>query len=207
MKPHIQYLRYVVLHKLYVLRAGLAIAKHVGRPQSRIAWLWRLLVHDLSKFSRAEWSPYVTNFYGARSKFADNEPGARQEARERHLAFQRAWLHHIHANDHHWQHHVLLEDSGKTIVLIPPAVLVYEMVADWLAAGPKALRAHSMAEAVAETIVWYAANHRQMQMRDLVRGTAESILHTLAEVYGVKNAAQDIESAQRARASIVIPGR
>lgn len=202
MRAHLRYLKYVLLHKFYVLRAGLAIWKVMGDAghDNLISWTWRLLVHDYSKFSRAEWSPYVATFYIESSK-----DGAEMRARQ--MAFNAAWLHHIHHNPHHWQHHILLEDSGKTIVLIPPAVLVFEMVADWLAAGPKALRAHTMAEAVAETIVWYAANHQRMQMRDIVRSTAESILKTLADRYGVTNAATEIDRAQQSRASITIPGR
>jgi hypothetical protein len=235
-RPHLKYLRYVLLHKFYVLRAGLAIRKVIGDTGKEVfvAWLWRLLVHDLSKFGRAEWSPYVANFYGpgaldvAEAKMRrENEeridmggtPYSDAEFREgasmlratierdRKAAFNAAWLHHIHVNPHHWQHHILHEDSGKVLVLVPDAVLVFEMVADWLGAGPKALRAHSMAEAVAETIVWYAGNHRQMQMRTIVKDTAESILLALSAHYGVSDAAQEIESAARARASITIPGR
>lgn len=207
MTAHLRYLRYVVLHKLYVLRAGLAIAKRVGVPVSWPAWVWRLLIHDRSKFSRAEWTPYVETFYGSRSAYAHNDPRAKREALDSAAAFNAAWLHHIHRNAHHWQHHILHQDSGKTIVLTPPAVLVYEMVADWLAAGPKALRAHSIDDAVSETIVWYAANHRQMMMREIVKNTAESILHELATVYGILDAARALNAARDARVSIVIPGR
>lgn len=236
MTAHLRYLKYVVLHKLYVLRAGLAIRKHVGIEVNMLAWLWRLLVHDLSKFGRAEWGPYVAMFYGEKAEVIaerrgtawktlsedshgpmspEAEAGHREGirrlvadiTRDRKAAFNAAWLHHIHANPHHWQHHILHEDSGKTIVLVPPAVLVWEMVADWLAAGPKALRAHSMAEAVAETIVWYAANHRQMMMREHPKAMAEFILTALAEHYGIASAAKEIESAARTRVSITIPGR
>lgn len=44
MKPHIQYLWYVIRHKFFVFQAGLRL----GVP------LWQLLIHDLSKFSPAE---------------------------------------------------------------------------------------------------------------------------------------------------------
>jgi hypothetical protein len=51
---HWQYLKYVVRHKWFVLVAGL----HVGAP------LWRLLIHDWSKFLPCEWRPYAAFFYG-----------------------------------------------------------------------------------------------------------------------------------------------
>lgn len=200
MTPDLKYLRYVLAHKFYVFRAGLAIRKVCQVPEPLWRWVWRLLVHDLSKFSPAEWTPYVDQFYG-------DEPEAMSAKLERQRRFNAAWLHHIHANPHHWQHHILHEDSGKVIVLIPHAALVHEMVADWLAAGPKALRAHTMGEAVAETIAWYARVYKAQQMREIVRQTAESLLLQLAEHYGVAAMAQDIRSAQATRASITIPGR
>ena len=47
MKAHLRYLGYVLRHKWFVLVAGLK----VGAP------LWRLLIHDWSKFTAAEWGP------------------------------------------------------------------------------------------------------------------------------------------------------
>lgn len=210
--PHLRYLRYVLLHKFYVLRAGLAIAKVRGAPEARLRWWWRLLVHDWSKFTRAEWTPYVDRFYGETpitlGRQGERERVAlKQWLREANTRFNAAWLHHIHRNPHHWQHHILHEDSGKVLVLVPHAALAYEMVADWLAAGPKVLRAHTMAEAVAETIAWYARMHDKQLLRGLVRAAVEACLLDLAEHYGVTQAATAIQSAQRARASITIPGR
>lgn len=48
------YLRYVIRHKWFVLIAGL----RVGAP------LWRLIIHDWSKFLPCEWRPYAKFFYG-----------------------------------------------------------------------------------------------------------------------------------------------
>ena len=164
-------------------------------------------MHDLSKFSRAEWSPYVAHFYGKRSQFTDSEPGARREAFDRIAAFNAAWLHHIHVNPHHWQYHVLHEDSGKMIVLLPDSVLVDEMLADWLSAGPKVAFTMSMQDKIAMTIVWYAENSPRMMLRDPVRQRVEATLCALAESSGVADAAREIKSMQRARQSIAIPGR
>lgn len=217
-RPHAKYLRYVLLHKFYVFRAGLAIRKVIGVPEPTWRWVWRLLVHDLSKFRPSEWMPYATYFYGDAPVIAFGDarvllPGAvgpdqaAEITRTRKAKFQAAWLWHIHRNPHHWQHHILHEDSGKTFILVPPAPLAYEMVADWLAAGPKALTAHTMAEAVAETIVWYAGVYKAQQMREIVRTTAENILSALSIEYGITEAAQQITAAKATRASITIPGR
>jgi hypothetical protein len=53
-KAHLHYLRYLVRHKWFVLQAGLK----TGAP------LWRLLIHDWSKFLPVEWRAYVRTFYG-----------------------------------------------------------------------------------------------------------------------------------------------
>jgi len=110
MKPHLRYASYVIRHKWFVFRAGLKTR----------APIWRLIVHDWSKMTPAEWTPYVQTFY---TNHGDPE------------AFDRAWLHHQHRNPHHWQHWLLREDDGQLKVLSIPESLVREMVADWMGAG------------------------------------------------------------------------
>lgn len=183
--PHLAYLRYVLRHKWFVFRAGVRL----GVP------LWRLVVHDLSKFSPAEWGAYVRNFYGAaaqdvvltqmgRTEIDERDPDyvefrmrlAHEQAARR-VEFDRAWLHHQHANPHHWQHWMLREDSGATKVLVMPAVYVREMVADWIGAGTKILDPDITLEAcVIETARWYLKNMHTMQLRDITRSYAESLL-------------------------------
>lgn len=118
MTKHWRYFIYVLRHKYYVFVAG----RRLGVP------LWQLITHDLSKFSRAEWTPYVNYFYGPRSV-------TRTQTAAEKLAFDKAWLHHQHHNPHHWQHYILREDSGATKVLLMPHKYILEMVADWLGAG------------------------------------------------------------------------
>jgi hypothetical protein len=72
---------------------------------------WRGLKHDMSKFSRAEWTPYVKRFYG---DGGDNE------------VFQKALDHHYRHNSHHWNFHVL--DRGIRVMKVDD---IKEMVADW----------------------------------------------------------------------------
>lgn len=217
LRSHLAYLRYVLLHKLYVLRAGIIINGW------SIPWLWRLLVHDRSKFSRAEWTPYVCQFYGpspteqasreVNEHFASYHPldratlGDTREhmviervkriTAERKRAFDAAWLHHIHANPHHWQHWILHEDSGKVIVLVMPLAAINEMVADWIGAGSKILRRPSMADCVAETIVWYANAARVMMLRADVRAHVEETLMALARKYRLDRLAATVEGASQ----------
>ena len=54
MKKHFLYGRYIARHKWFVFLAGIKTS----------APLWRLIIHDWSKLTPAEWSPYVEMFYG-----------------------------------------------------------------------------------------------------------------------------------------------
>jgi len=147
-KPHLRYLSYVVRHKWFVFRAG----RKTGAP------LWQLLIHDWSKFSLAEWTPYVRSFYGS-------QPPTDETKR----AFDAAWLHHQHRNPHHWQHYLLREDSGNLKTLPMPAKFVREMVADWMGAG----RAITGKWEVTE---WYAKNRETIQLAPSTQYDAEALI-------------------------------
>lgn len=115
---YLKQLKVLLIHKWYVFRIGLTIG---NIP------LWRLLIHDWSKFTPTEFIPY------ARYKFRD---GGRKE-------WSIGWKHHLHHNPHHPEHWVLLwhgdpkfysdigNDIGKYISVLPmPEIFVREMLAD-----------------------------------------------------------------------------
>lgn len=109
MRPHLRYLRYVLRHKWFVLLAGLRVR----------APLWRLLIHDWTKFLPCEWTPYVRKFYGAPPAlnpcyFSPQWRQAEAEAWKARMeqGFDRAWLHHQRANPHHWQYWLLMPDTA-----------------------------------------------------------------------------------------------
>lgn len=146
--PHLRYASYVLRHKWFVLRAGLKTK----------APLWRLVVHDWSKLTPAEWLPYVQSFYG---------PQPRTDAVK--AAFNRAWLHHQHRNPHHWQHWLLREDSGKLKTLRMPEHFVREMVADWMGAG-RAITGKW------EVAAWYEKNRDAIQLDPVTRREVERLI-------------------------------
>ena len=218
-----RYLKYLYLHKLYVFTGGLAIARHVGLSVSWWRWVLRLLAHDLSKLRPSEWRPYAAFFYGEEGEawvtrtakqhaayMPPLEARARAEGqwsevkKSRAYRFNVAWLKHLHRNPHHWQHWQLLLDSGKVVWLVPPAVVVDEMVADWIGAGTKVLKRPTIAEAVAETIVWYMAQRHVIQLREVPRQRVEHILHTLANAYGLFDLAFQVNLARQGRRTIEV---
>lgn len=224
---HLRYLKYVALHKLYVFIAGFAM-RGLDVP-----FLFRLVIHDLSKLRPSEWRPYATYFYSEppsawiERKAREIEvtqlttigvpgtTGARQlaeaawgkEKAQRKARFDRAWLKHIHRNPHHWQYWLLQQDDGRRILLLPPADVIDEMVCDWIGAGTKILGWPTLAEAVAATVVWYIANREIIQLRTLARGRVEQRLHDLASQYGLMDMAFQFAEMQAVRELITVPGR
>ena len=150
MKRYLSYFGYVVSHKWWVLVAGLKI----GAP------LPRLLSHDLSKFRPGEFVTYAKHFFAADgTRWPIAESGA----------FNATWATHIHRNDHHWQHWVLVEGNARARALPMPVSATLEMVADWMGAG-RAIRGRWECEA------WYAKNRNEMVLHPDTRAMVDRIL-------------------------------
>jgi len=117
MKATIKYLILTIKHKWFVLLAGMKL----GVP------IWRLLLHDMSKFYPSELPHYGRQFFGK----ADNPKG-----------FIHCWLKHQNRNKHHWEFwiprtgHNRCTPPYKDNEPIPmPNVYIKEMVADWMGAS------------------------------------------------------------------------
>ena len=165
-KSHLKYLKYVLRHKMFVM---LECAK-LGIP-------WQGVVHDLSKFSRHEWTDYVFKFFGP--ELADNVDGYyKKKARDE--RFGVAWLHHQHNNPHHWQYFVQIKEpfyvdgstesfnAVKYEVFPMPEWYVREMLADWRA------MAHSFGDD--SIYVWYKTNKPRMILHPETEKYLESLM-------------------------------
>lgn len=104
-----------IKHKWFVFLAGRTLGVS----------LWRLIKHDWSKFTPSEYPHYQRQFFGDKKA-----PG-----------FDAAWLHHIHCNDHHWEHWIQPTDYEITPGIydrksLPmPEAAAREMIADWMGAS------------------------------------------------------------------------
>ena len=88
---------------------------------------WQGIVHDLSKFSHAEFSPSAKYFQGNRSPI---------EAEKEALGYSDAWLHHKAHNKHHWEYWCdYNNDTGEVFPHRIPKKYVVEMLCDWIGAG------------------------------------------------------------------------
>lgn len=169
MIAHLRYLAYVLRHKWHVFYAG----RRLGVP------LGRLLMHDWTKFTPAEWGPYVRRFYsGNNSKWEkDSDP---QEWKD-------AWAHHWQHNPHHWEYWTprnpaqwVFTDRSYTpdeydTPLPMPSTYVREMVADWYGAG--------MAQGKPDIAGWYAAHGHRMHLHGETRALVK---HLLGEAKRIK---------------------
>lgn len=123
--------------------------------------------HDISKYETYEYTAYDQYFYGGNQSYAVK------------LAFDYAWLHHIHHNPHHWQYWVLLEDDPETGVpfkaLQIPLPYIFEMVADWWTFSWKNNN-------LFEIFNWYADHRHKQFIHPESRAMLENILKKIWNV-------------------------
>ena len=120
--------------------------------------------HDESKYNPDEYEAYDEYFYGKnRSYFVVQE-------------FNKAWLHHIHNNPHHWQYWILINDNPfeGEIILDMPNEYIIEMICDWLSFSFKEGDLN-------EIFKWYEMREDYMKLSDETRGKIEYILEKIKE--------------------------
>ena len=115
MKRWFGHLKTVLLHKYWVFRYALT----AGIP-------FRGLLHDLSKFSPAEFGQSVRYYTGSRSPI--------HYVREAN-SFSTAWLHHRGRNRHHFEYWVDNTARGGLITVPMPFPCALELICDRLGAA------------------------------------------------------------------------
>lgn len=152
------YYDYLIAHKDNVIKAAEWLRQNLGIdiPGSD---LWR---HDDSKYTNDEFDAYDAYFYGGEQTKAVKED------------FNRAWLHHIHNNPHHWQYWVLINDDPKegTIALDIPYRYAVEMICDWWSFSWKTGNLY-------EIFDWYNDHKKHMVLSDHTREFVEETLDTI----------------------------
>lgn len=140
----------VVRHKYFVFICGIDLGVSI----------WQLLVHDLSKFTPAEFVPYAKYWEGGEK---DGQGKAN---------FDKAWLRHIHHNPHHWEHWLLM---GRPLPM--PDKYLREMIADWGGAGMAYSGRFDLKE-------WLEKNWSRVKA-NLHPETADKVKRILAEHYRI----------------------
>ena len=151
-KAIIQYLLSTIRHKWYVFYAGVFIVGDIP--------LWRLLLHDWTKFLPIEFVNYARYY-----KYSNREDKP---------AFLRAWMHHQKNNKHHpeyWTSVGIFEWSNRSVPM--PETYVREMVADLLGASREYTGNWDMSE-------WLKANFKRWDYCDWI--TCERLRDALNEI-------------------------
>ena len=115
--------------------------------------------HDKSKDLEDEYNAYDAYFYGGNRSFEVVQN------------FRYAWLKHIHRNEHHWQHWVLINDDPNEgeIIMDMPYNCIIEMICDWWAFSWNKGK-------LDEIFVWYDEHKNYMKLSEKTRNVVESIL-------------------------------
>ena len=149
------YTEYIIDHCANVRKAYEWLVSHKIIADK---FMHRIHTHDLSKYSDDEYGAYDKYFYG------------KEKTKEVKEAFNFAWLHHIHANPHHWQHWVLINDDDGTNALEMPEEYVVEMLCDHLAFSFRENK-------LDEIFDWYKSHKNIMILHKKSRELYESLLN------------------------------
>lgn len=131
-----RYAATLCFHKLCILLCGLYLRFQLRRTRlAKQVSLWRLIWHDASKFSAAEFVAYARHFFGGPLVAGEDD------------GFDDAFHHHARHNDHHVEHwwnspDWRLSDCAKEDSRVNAGVharrmpdeAVVEMLVDWFAA-------------------------------------------------------------------------
>lgn len=109
------HLKNIIVHKYWVYHFGNMMGVNS----------WRLLMHDMSKFSPIEFWESVKYYQGTSSPI----PACKKDK-----GYSKAWQHHKGRNPHHYEYWTDNYDTGMTLIPMP-FECIEEMIADWCAAG------------------------------------------------------------------------
>ena len=157
----IEYDQYIREHVSNVVRAYDWLIEHFPDLNNAMDLSrYDITNHDYSKWSFEEYEPYDRYFYGGNRSYQIVED------------FNKAWLHHIHNNPHHWQHWVLLQDDSTRVKCIEmPIHYILEMIADWWSFSWKTGDLYSIFD-------WYK-KHDNMKFHPDTRKLVDDILNRI----------------------------
>lgn len=161
-----EYNDYLDRHRAGVRAAASMLIRNTVIPENVVeSLLFRVRRHDESKYRTIEYEAYDAYFYDVGTE------GKTKEEIEK--AFDRAFLEHMHVNDHHWQHWVLpYDDSSETKAIEMPEDAVYEMVCDWWSFS-------LVNKKPGEIDDWYESHKNIMILNERTRTLVENILEDI----------------------------
>lgn len=126
------------------------------------------LLHDLSKYSPAEFGTGIRYYQGNRSP---------NNAEREEKGYSGAWLHHKGRNKHHYEYWTDYNEEGDTVAVPMPDRYVAEMVMDRIAAS-KVYEGKNYTDA--SPLEYYLKGAARAEMHEDTRRTLEKYLRMLA---------------------------
>lgn len=131
----------------------------------------------MSKFLPSEFVPYARFFHGKWPtreqikldiQYGTEYPDAltKEGVRE---TWERAFLKHIHRNNHHWQYWCFINKKGHMEPLVMTVGAWKEMLADWEGAG-KSITGNL------DTLEWYTRNRNKIILHPLVKQLTDEFI-------------------------------
>lgn len=121
--------------------------------------------HDQSKYDPEEYDAYLKHFYPANKEDED------KSIPENLLEFNYAWLRHQQKNGHHYQHWIIITDSGNMLTMDMPFKYIIGMLADW--------HSFSAKDSKSTAYQWYYDNKKNILLSDNTRKIVEMYLEYL----------------------------
>lgn len=169
-----EYDLYLIEHKTNVMRAFSWLEENVftvGNDLGIDAFVFDPVAHSISRHDNTKYSIEEYNAYD-RYFYEDPDDPDKRDHSIRQL--NKAWLHHIHNNKHHWQHWVLInDDPGLGLEALPmDRKYVVEMICDWWSFSWADGNLH-------EIFDWYDVNRDYIFLHDDTRELVENILDAM----------------------------
>ena len=161
-KMSVEYSDHLCTHKHFVTAAFNWIKENLPEliiPMDGVDYELNIRYHDFSKSSPEEYDAY-DRYY------SNNKINAKAVVD----AFNKARLHHIRNNPHHYEYWAMIDNrSGQIITIDMPYQYIVEMVCDWWSFG---FRNNNLYE----VFLWYEKHKGSMKLSVNTRATVEGIL-------------------------------
>jgi len=160
-KSTLKYLHLTLKHKWFVFLAG----RKIGTS------MWRLIIHDWSKFLPSELPYYGRQFCGD----AKDPEG-----------YIQCWVKHQNRHDHHWEYHIprtgcVGYKNNEPVQMSDEAIL--EMIADWMGAS----RAYAGRWAEKGKWKWFENHWARIRLHPETRRKVKNVLIKLELIGGEDN--------------------
>ena len=130
-----------------------------------------IAIHDTSKDWPEEYNAYDAYFYGNNRSYNVVEE------------FNKAWLHHIHHNPHHWQYWVLIQDDSTEEIFVDMSMkYIIEMICDWWSFS-------WISGNLYEIFDWYDAHKTHIMLSKNTREIVEDILKEMKDILDAESEA------------------